>query len=76
VLGLSSEIKLWSDYTWDSAVGIVAGYGLDTEGSEFECQEGQEFSLLHVVLTGSAAHRISYPKGTGGPFPGGKAAVA
>jgi hypothetical protein len=35
---------------------------------------GQDFSPLHVVQTGSGAHPASYPMGTGGPFPGGKAA--
>jgi hypothetical protein len=42
--------------------------GWMTEGSEFESQWGQKFSLLHVVQTGSGAHRISYPMGTGGSF--------
>jgi hypothetical protein len=37
---------------------------------------GEEFSLLHVVQTGSGAHPASFPMGTGGPFPGGKAAGA
>jgi hypothetical protein len=31
---------------------------------------GQEFSLLHVIQTGSGAHPASYPMGTGGSFPG------
>jgi hypothetical protein len=30
-------------------------------------------SLLHSVQTGSGAHPASYPMGTGGSFPGGKA---
>jgi hypothetical protein len=33
---------------------------------------GQEFSLLHVVQTGSGVHSDSYPMGTGGSFPGVK----
>jgi hypothetical protein len=37
---------------------------------------GQEFSLLHVVQTGSGAHLASYPMGTGGSFLGGIAAGA
>jgi hypothetical protein len=37
---------------------------------------GSEFSLLHVVQTGSGAHPASYPMGTGSSFPGGKAAEA
>jgi hypothetical protein len=60
----------------DSAVGIATSYGLDDQGIEFESQWGQEFSLLHVVQTDPGAHHTSYPMGTGGPFPGGKAAGA
>jgi hypothetical protein len=37
----------------DRVVGIATGYGLTTEGSEFEFLYGQEFRLLHVVQTGS-----------------------
>jgi hypothetical protein len=36
--------------------------------------EVQDFSLLHSVQTGSGAHPASYQMGTGGSFPGGKAA--
>jgi hypothetical protein len=43
-----------------------------TEGSEFETQYGQEFSLLHVVQTGCGAHLASYPVCTVGSFPGVK----
>jgi hypothetical protein len=39
------------------------------EGLEFESREGQEFSLLHVVQTGSRTHPASYPMGTGDSFP-------
>jgi hypothetical protein len=34
----------------------------------------QDFSLLHSVQTGSGVHPASYPMGTGGYFPGSKAA--
>jgi hypothetical protein len=37
---------------------------------------GQEFSLLHIVQTGSGVHRTSYPIGTGGFFLGSKSAEA
>jgi hypothetical protein len=47
-----------------------------TEGSEFESRYGQECSLLHVSQTGSGTHPASYQMGTGGSFPGGKAAEA
>jgi hypothetical protein len=53
---------------------ITTTYGWTTEGSEFDSRLSQEFSLLHVVRTGSGAHPASYPMGTGGSFPGGKAA--
>jgi hypothetical protein len=35
--------------------------GLKKEGLKFESQLGQEFSLLHVVQTGSGAYPASYP---------------
>jgi hypothetical protein len=44
-----------------------------TDGLEFETQQGQAFSLLHVALIGSAVHPTSYPMGTGGSFPGREA---
>jgi hypothetical protein len=50
--------------------------GWTTKGSGFESRWGQEFSLLHVVQTGSGAHPASYPTGTGGSFPGSKAGGA
>jgi hypothetical protein len=43
-----------------------------TERSEFESRYVQEFSLLHVVQTGSGVHPTSYPMGTAGSFPEGK----
>jgi hypothetical protein len=51
----------------DIAVGY--GYGVRVPA-------GQELSLLDIVQTGSGAHPASYPMGTGGSFPGGKAARA
>jgi hypothetical protein len=42
--------------------------GWMTEGSEFESRQGKEFSLLHVVQTGSGAHPASYKMGNGGSF--------
>jgi hypothetical protein len=35
-----------------------------------------QFSLLHVIQTGSGAHPASYPMDTGGSFPGDKEAGA
>jgi hypothetical protein len=34
-----------------------------------ESRFGYQFSPLHVVQTGSAAHTAIYPMGTGGSFP-------
>jgi hypothetical protein len=36
----------------------------------------QDFSLLHSVHTEAGVHTASYIMGTGGSFPGGKAAGA
>jgi hypothetical protein len=51
-------------------VGIATG--LTAEGWEFESRYGQEFSLLHVVQTGSGVHPTSYPVRSGGSFPAGE----
>jgi hypothetical protein len=60
----------------DSSVGIATGYGLENGGVGDRVLVRQEFSLLHVVQTGSGVHTISYTMGTGGSFLGGKAAGA
>jgi hypothetical protein len=57
-------------------VGIVIGYCWITEETGFESQYGQEFSLLHIVQTGSGVNSPSYSMGTEGSFHGGKAAWA
>jgi hypothetical protein len=49
----------------------VSDYGLDDRGSIPD--RGRRFSSSPCVQTGSEAHPVSYPMGTGGPFPGGKA---
>jgi hypothetical protein len=67
---------LWLVQSRDSAVGIATGYGLDDRGVGVRVQEGQEFSLLHVVQTGSGVHPTSYPMGNVGSFLGGRAAGA
>jgi hypothetical protein len=59
----------------DSIVGIALGYGLHDRGSGVRFPAGAgNFSLHHRVRTGSGAHPASYPMGTTGSFPGGKAA--
>jgi hypothetical protein len=61
----------------DSSVGIALGYGLDDRGSMVWFPTGAgNFSLHHRVQNGSGAHQASYPMGTGGSFPGSKAAGA
>jgi hypothetical protein len=52
----------------------VSDYGLDDRAIEVRSPIGAEdFSSSPCVQTGSEAHPASYPMGTGGPFPGGKA---
>jgi hypothetical protein len=61
----------------DSSAGIVQGYGLDKQGSRVQFLAGAgKFSLNHCVQNGSGDHPASYPMGTRGSFPGGKAAKA
>jgi hypothetical protein len=58
------------------AVGIATDYGLDDREFGVRVPVGSEFYFLHMVQTGSGVHPASYPIGTGGFFPGGKAAGA
>jgi hypothetical protein len=61
----------------DSSVGIALGSGLDDRGSRVRFPAGAgNFSLNHRVQNSSVAHPASYPMGTRGSFPGGKAAGA
>jgi hypothetical protein len=61
----------------DSSVGIALGYGLDCRGSRVRFPAGAgNFSLCHRVQNGFGAHPASYPMGTRGSFPGGKAGGA
>jgi hypothetical protein len=58
----------------DSSVGIALGYGMDDRGSRVRFPAGVgNFSVHHRVQNGSGAHPASYPMGTRGSFPGGKA---
>jgi hypothetical protein len=61
----------------NSSVSIALGYGLDNRGSRvrFPARVGN-FSLHHRIQNGSRAHPASYPMGTTGSFPEGKAAGA
>jgi hypothetical protein len=52
----------------------VSDCGLDNRAIEVRSPTGAEdFSSSLCVQTGSGTHPASYPMGTGGPFPGGKA---
>jgi hypothetical protein len=53
---------------------IVCDYGLDDRAIGVRSPAGaKDFSSILCVQTGSGAHPVSSPMGTGGPFPGGKA---
>jgi hypothetical protein len=56
-----------------SSGSIVSDYGLDDRAIEVRSPTGVDFSSSPYVQTGSGAHPASYPMGTGGSFPGGKA---
>jgi hypothetical protein len=61
----------------DSSVGIALGYGPDDRGSRVRFPAGAgNFSLHHRFHKGSGPNQASYPMGTKGSFPGGKAAGA
>jgi hypothetical protein len=61
----------------DNSVGIALGYGLNDRGSRVRFLVGAgNFSLHNRVQKDSGAHPASYPMGTRGSFPGGKAAGA
>jgi hypothetical protein len=61
----------------DGSVGIALGHGLDDRGSTVQFPAGSgNFSLHLRVQNSSGAHPASYPMGTMGSFPGGKAAGA
>jgi hypothetical protein len=59
----------------DSSVSTVLDYWLDNRGSRVRFPvEALNVSLHHRLRNGSEAHPASYPMGTRGSFPGGKAA--
>jgi hypothetical protein len=60
----------------DSVVGMAIDYGLDDRLVGVRIPVRSKMFFLHVVHTGSGAHPVSYPMGTGVSFPGGKAAEA
>jgi hypothetical protein len=61
----------------NNSVGIALGHGMDDRGSGVQFLAGAgNFSLHHRVQNGSGTHSASYPMGTRGSFPEGKAAGA
>jgi hypothetical protein len=64
--------KLTVAQSWDSAVGIATGYGLDGQGIGARVPVGARFSPLTVVQTSCRAHPGSYRMGTVASFPGDK----
>jgi hypothetical protein len=60
-----------------SYVNKIMVYELDDRGSRVRSPAGAaNSSLHHRVQNDSRAHPVSYPIGTRGSFPGGKAAGA
>jgi hypothetical protein len=55
----------------DSAVGITTSYGLDDRGDRSSSP-----GRVKNFLSPNRPNRLYYPMGTGGSFPGGKAAGA
>jgi hypothetical protein len=64
-------------YLWDQLpvdiMGVYYTNPLDDRAIEIRSPTGADFSSNPCVQTGSGAHPASYPMGTGGSFPGGKA---
>jgi hypothetical protein len=72
-----SRVTTFILYVVIVSVGIALCCGLDDRGSRVRFPAGAgNFSLHHRVQNGSEAPTASYPMGTGGFFPGGKAAGA
>jgi hypothetical protein len=72
IRGRSRSLLLNDSYTRSSG-SIVPDYGLDDRAIEVRSPTVADFSSSPCVQTGSGAHPASYPMGTGGSFPGGKA---
>jgi hypothetical protein len=65
------------DMSRDSSVSIALSYGLGDRGSRVRFPAGDaNFSFHYRVQNGSGTYPASYPMGTSGFFPGGKAAGA
>jgi hypothetical protein len=60
----------------DSSVSIALGQGLDNWVSRVRFLAGAGNFFHQCIQNGSGAHPASYPMGTRGSFPGGKAVGA
>jgi hypothetical protein len=58
----------WIWVTTSFAATVVTDW--TAEGSEFECRWRQDFSPLQVFQIAPGTQPVSFPKGTGGYFPG------
>jgi hypothetical protein len=77
IVNVFTKSRVIMNVSRDSSVGIALGFGLDDRGYRVRFPAGAgNFSLHHRVQNGSGAHQASYPMGTTGSFPGGKAAGA
>jgi hypothetical protein len=68
------SIEFYERKNRDRAVCIATVYGLDRRGVGVRLPLVARFFPFQVVQAVSGAHLASYPRGTGGSFPGGKAA--
>jgi hypothetical protein len=67
-------IHAFKPMNWDSWVSKLIEYRQNESG--LILGRVKNFSLHHRIQTGSGAHPASYPMGTKGSFPGGKAVGA
>jgi hypothetical protein len=67
------KLKLTDTGTEPEYCSIATGYVLNERGVRVRVfWQGQEFSVLHVVQTGSGAHPVPCTIGTEDSFPGSK----
>jgi hypothetical protein len=67
---------IWLTYVKDSSVGTATGYGLGDFIVRVWFLVRQKLFLLHIIQADSGMHPASYPVGSRGSFPMGKATGA
>jgi hypothetical protein len=70
---LTNYRTYYLEWSRSSSGSIVSDYGLDDRAMEVRSPREADFSSSPCVQTGSGAHPASYPMGTLGSFPGGRA---